>query len=199
MAHALRAVRPLGALTSAKRFQCHFREVSVLRQPPVSKAKWKGNGKKTESRYTCTRTSWVKASIHKSQNWPPLMLVLPASQRQHEEGASKVTATTQVAKSCTLGLAELLCSQVIQPKVGDSAFGGVVFVMHQSARLCVTSVQTLQQRIADQRRESDNTHQQKLNLTCTLHVVIMRAPWMGVTDCGGKAAGSANLGLPGPP
>ena len=28
---------------------------------------------------------------------------------------------------------------------------------------------------------------------------VVRAPWMGVTDCGGKAAGSANLGLPGPP
>ena len=89
----------------------HFRGVSVPRQPEISKAKWKGNGKKMESRYTCTRTCciWDRASIHKSHNWPPQIVVLAASQRQHEESANKVTATTQVAQCCTLGLAELLC------------------------------------------------------------------------------------------
>ena len=75
-----------------------------------------------------------KASIHKSQNWPPLSVVLPASQRQHEESASKVTTITQVAQCCTLGLAELPFSQAFQRKVRDSALFQKGRVRHTSIR-----------------------------------------------------------------
>ena len=69
MAHALRAIRPLSALT-------------VLRQPSVSKAKWKGNGEKKERRYACTRTCWIW-----EQGKHPQIAKLASSKR----GSSRIT------------------------------------------------------------------------------------------------------------